>query len=132
MFVEDTPYTLAMRSVDSAGNTSPVSNIKNIFLPSATNSPTSPEPTSTSSVPPSSGCSYLVFSTGQDYPDGWLSCHDNSGKKIERTSEDMIVDPETTCIFLSSGHIGDGFEMEFFCNSQENYHFWTVSVRDLQ
>jgi len=35
MFVEDTPYTLAMKAVDEANNTSPVSNIKQIFLQSA-------------------------------------------------------------------------------------------------
>ena len=35
MFVEDTPYTLAMMAVDAANNTSPVSNIKQIFLQSA-------------------------------------------------------------------------------------------------
>ena len=47
-----------------------------------------------------------------------------------------VLDPETTCLFLSSGHLGSGFAMEFYCSAvrAENgtqLQFWTVNVRDL-
>ena len=72
-----------------------------------------------------------MLTTGSDFPDSVVTCYNTKGEKIERTSQDMILDPETTCIFLSSGHLGDGFEMEFFCDSIENFHFWTVNVRNM-
>ena len=47
-----------------------------------------------------------------------------------------VLDPGTTCLFLSSGHLGSGFAMEFYCSAvrAENgtqLQFWTVNVRDL-
>ena len=99
--------------------------------PPTSTTTTRPPPTTTTSPPPTSGCSYLLLSTGSDFPDSLVTCFDTKGKKIERTSEDMIVDPDTSCIFLSSGHLGEGFEMEFFCNSFENFYFWTVNVRSM-
>ena len=73
-------------------------------------------------TPPSasSGCSYQDL--GPDFLDRLVTCHDYSGNKIDKTSDEMIMDPETTCIV----HYPDDIDIEFFCDSLENYHFWVV------
>ena len=77
-------------------------------------------------TPPTSvsGCSYhdLVSRVEPDLPDSLVTCHDITGKKIDQTSDDLIMAPETTCCIYSSGHL----DLEFFCDSLENFHFWVV------
>ena len=72
-----------------------------------------------------------MLSTGSDFPDSIVTCYNSVGDKIEKTGEDVIMDPETTCISLSTGHLGGGFLQEFFCNSVGDTHFWTVNLRDM-
>ena len=77
-------------------------------------------------TPPTSpsGCSYhdLVSMAELDFLDSLVTCHDITGKKIDKTSDDLIMAPETTCGIHSSGHL----DLEFFCDSFENSHFWVV------
>ena len=73
-------------------------------------------------TPPSTSSGCLYHDLGPDFLDRLVTCHDDAGKKIINTSEDMIMNPKTTCIVHSS----ENLDIEFFCDSFENYHFWIV------
>ena len=75
------------------------------------------------------GCSNvnLMFSTSTNsYPDGRLACYDDKGfEMVDVTMEDTMVNPGTTCIFLSSGHVDEGgFAVEMLSN-------WKVTLTEL-
>ena len=44
-----------------------------------------------------------------------------TNKKYPKKSQ---VTPDSTCIFMSSGHLNTGFVMEFFCD----YDHWVVNL----
>ena len=138
IFTNDKKYVVAMKALDFAGNVSPISNRVQIFITSfqhlittTTTSATATTPSDSPSTvgttvptPSPSGCSdSLLFST-DSYPSGKLVCYDD--RAGEKTMEDTMISPGTTCIFLSSGHVDHGFVAELFC--QENH--WVVTITE--
>merc|ERR1712059_80156 len=118
LFAKDRNYVMAMKALDTSGNESPISNKVQIFIPPYK------EVIRTTTTQPSSGCSdQLLFST-DSYPSGKLVCYDDS---LEKTTEETLISPGTTCMFLSAGHLDHGFAVELFC--QEDH--WVVDITGL-
>eukprot|EP00092_Neocalanus_flemingeri_P056751 GFUD01067320.1.p1 GENE.GFUD01067320.1~~GFUD01067320.1.p1 ORF type:complete len:160 (-),score=46.31 GFUD01067320.1:120-575(-) len=119
-FQSDKKYMLAMKATDSAGNSSPVSNKAQIFIHSYTTTTTT-----TASPPSPPGCSdQLSFSSGENFPDGLVTCYDRKGIKDPFLSEDTLISSGTSCIFMSSGHLTEGLVIEMYCND----NIWDVSI----
>ena len=51
---------------------------------------TTPPPPSTTAPPPA-GCSYLLLTTGADYPDSALTCYDSQGEEVARSADTQVV-----------------------------------------
>ena len=78
---------------------------------------------------PGRDCSeQLLFSTSS-FPDSRMICYDSRGQEMGqgqemKVQEDTLMSPGTTCMFLSSGHLDQGFVLEFLCQ----YGHWAVTL----
>ena len=112
--------------------------------------PTPPtEGPTTTTTAPILGCSNveLQFSTSS-YPDSKLLCYDDmteveddkkemkvredddmtkvedDEKEMEVREQEMTMGPGTSCVFLSTGHMDQGFVIEFYCDRDQ----WVVTL----
>ena len=51
--------------------------------------PTTP-PAPSTTAPPPAGCSYLVLTTGADYPDSAITCYDSQGEEVARSADTQV------------------------------------------
>jgi len=94
-------------------------------MPSTTTS--GPIPTTTRPNGPGCYSVPLKFSLSSDtFPESRLMCEEkgNQASQSYAPDQDTMVNPGTTCIFMSSGHLNSGFIMEFFCE----YDHWVVNL----
>jgi len=81
--------------------------------------------TTTSSV---SGCSdNIAFSSGNSFPDAKIACYDENLLEVPFSSEETVVSPGTSCIFMGSGHPSYGLLIEMSCNAGT----WVVDVSNV-
>ena len=82
--------------------------------------------TANSPSPAPAGCSdTLVLSTGSHYPAARVTCYDMAGLGArQQLRQDTILNPGTTCIFMSDGHLQSGLVMELFCEGEQ----WRVEI----
>ena len=82
--------------------------------------------TASSPSPAPAGCSdTLVLSTGSHYPAARVTCYDMAGTGArQQLGQDTILNPGTTCIFMSDGHLQSGLVMELFCAGEQ----WRVEI----
>ena len=48
-------------------------------------------PAPSTTAPPPAGCSYLLLTTGADYPDSALTCYDSQGEEVARSADTQVV-----------------------------------------
>ena len=48
-------------------------------------------PAPSTTAPPPAGCSYLLLTTGADYPDSALTCYDSQGEEVARSVDTQVV-----------------------------------------
>merc|ERR1712002_319181 len=64
-----------------------------------------------------SGCSdNIAFSSGENFPDAKIACYDEELVEDPFSSEDTVISPGTTCIFMTSGNPHYGLFIEIFRN----------------
>ena len=121
IFEPNKKYVLAMKSRDDSDNWSPVSNKVTIFLPASTTSTTEGQTSTTSA---GGACrDNILFSAGSHFPGGVITCYSDLGQETSRT-EDTVISPGTSCIFMSAGHLNEGLVIEFYCQDIG----WSVKI----
>ena len=114
------PFTVGCSQPGGDCTPTPTPTTTSTATPTATPTVTPTATTTTTALPPG-GCSDQLLLATNSFPDSKLTCYDTEGK--ERATS-TIIEPGTTCIFLSSGHIDQGFIEEFSC--QDGH--WVVTI----